>query len=100
MEEGLLTRTYSRGGGAMPEKVIESMKRGYRGSDLSSKEINHRVYGHLNNVGAMHGSKETRKGAAMERKYEADEERSEASDNAREEKAEGQKRVFSGKRKS
>ena len=56
----------------MPEKVIEEMKAGYSGSGLSEKEINRRVYGHLNKTGAMHGSKVTAKGEAMEEKYERD----------------------------
>ena len=52
----------------MPKALIEHMKRGYAGSGLSSREVDQRVYGHLNNIGAMHGSKETAKGAQLESK--------------------------------
>ena len=56
----------------MPKALIAEMQSGYKGSGLSKDEVNRRVYGHLNNVGAMHGSKETAKGAKMESKFEAD----------------------------
>jgi len=45
----------------------EAGKRGFKGN-----EADHYVYGALNNMGAMHGSKETPKGAAMDRKHAAD----------------------------
>ena len=56
----------------MPKALIAEMKRGYGGSNLSEEEINHRVYGALNKMGAMHGNKETPKGETMENKYESD----------------------------
>lgn len=56
----------------MPKALIAKMKAGYAGSSLSEEEINHRIYGHLNKIGAMHGSKETEKGAEMDAKVTAD----------------------------
>ena len=56
----------------MPNALIDKMKSGYAGKGLSKQDVNHRVYGALNNMGAMHGSKETKKGARMEDKYVRD----------------------------
>lgn len=49
----------------MPQFLIDKLKREYPGN-------NHRVYGTLNAIGAMHGNKETAKGREMERKHEED----------------------------
>jgi hypothetical protein len=46
----------------------EAAKKGLRG-----KHADRYVFGSMNNIGAMRGSKETPKGAAMERKHESDE---------------------------
>ena len=53
----------------MPEDLIRKMKAGYEGSGLSEEEIGHRVYGHLNKRGLMHGNKETAKGRAFDKKH-------------------------------
>jgi hypothetical protein len=50
----------------MPKFLAAKLKKEYPGNDKA-------VYGTLNKVGAMNGSKETAKGAAMEEKHEADE---------------------------
>lgn len=53
---------------AIEERIrAEGIKKGFTGQRLA-----HYVYGALNNIGAMHGSKETEKGKSMERKYMAD----------------------------
>jgi len=49
----------------MPKFLIDKLKREYPNNPSA-------VYGTLNNLGAMKGNKETPKGAAMERKHEAD----------------------------
>jgi hypothetical protein len=56
----------------MPKGIITAMENGYKGKGLSKQEVNKRVYGGLNNMGAMHGNKDTAKGVAMEKKFEAD----------------------------
>lgn len=43
----------------------EAAKKGYKGGAAARY-----IYGAMNNMGAMHGNKETAKGAAMERKHE------------------------------
>lgn len=53
----------------MPKALAAEMKRGYEGKGLSEEEVNHRVYGKLNKMGAMRGSKVTRKGRRLEKKY-------------------------------
>ena len=51
------------------EKILkkEAAKKGFTG-----ERADRYVFGAMNNIGAMHGNKETEKGAAMERKHEAD----------------------------
>lgn len=58
----------------MPEKIIAEMKRSVRAAhpSASTEKINHIVYGRLNNMHFLKGSKETSKGAAAERKYSRD----------------------------
>lgn len=56
----------------MPKKIIAKIKKGYKGKGLSEKEVNKRVYGALNNMGFMKGSKETKKGKKAEAKYSRD----------------------------
>jgi len=46
----------------VPQFLIRKLKREYPGNDSA-------VYGTLNNMGAMHGSKETAKGRAMDAKH-------------------------------
>ena len=52
----------------MPLALERKLKKEYAG--LSKKARDHAVYGTLNKIGAMHGSKETGKGRAMERALE------------------------------
>lgn len=52
----------------MPRIIERKLEHEYR--DLPKKEREHAVYGTLNKIGAMHGSKETKKGRAMERALE------------------------------
>ena len=47
----------------MPKFLEAKLKRQYPGNDRA-------VYGTLNKIGAMHGSKETAKGKAMQAKHE------------------------------
>src|SRR5689334_8551325 len=49
----------------MPKFLIDKLKAEYPNNP-------HAVYGTLNNLGAMHGNKETAKGAAMQAKHERD----------------------------
>jgi hypothetical protein len=49
----------------MPKFLEKKLKAGYPNNP-------HAVYGTMNAIGAMHGSKETAKGAAMEKKHVAD----------------------------
>lgn len=49
----------------MPRFLIDKLKREYPNNPSA-------VYGTLNNLGAMHGNKETAKGRAMEAEHERD----------------------------
>jgi hypothetical protein len=49
----------------MPKFLIDKLKKEYPNNP-------HAVYGTLNNLGAMHGSKETALGKRMEEKHERD----------------------------
>lgn len=49
----------------MPEFLIKKLKKEYPDNPSA-------VYGTLNNLGAMHGSKETAKGRAMQAKHDRD----------------------------
>lgn len=44
----------------------EAIKKGFKG-----RRAAHYIYGAMNNMGAMHGNKETSKGSHMEEKHEA-----------------------------
>lgn len=56
----------------MPKGIIEAMKEGYSKSGLDTKSLNKRVYGGLNNLGFMKGSKETALGAKKESQFQSD----------------------------
>jgi len=57
----------------MPKFLEKILKKGAAKAGMrSKKEIGHYVYGAMNNMGAMHGSAETSKGAAMQAKHERD----------------------------
>lgn len=49
----------------MPKFLVDALKREYPNNP-------HAVYGTLNEIGAMHGNKETAKGAAMQAKHNRD----------------------------
>ena len=55
----------------MPQFLIDKLKRQAARKGFKGKRAAGYVYGTLNNIGAMHGNKETSKGAAMERKHQA-----------------------------
>jgi hypothetical protein len=55
----------------VPQFLIDKLKRQAAKKGFTGKRAAGYVYGTLNNVGAMHGSKETAKGAEMERKHRA-----------------------------
>ena len=57
----------------MPKFLEDELRRAAKKAGKSGKEADRYIYGAMNNMGAMHGSKETPKGEAMERKHEADE---------------------------
>ncbi len=56
----------------MPKKIEAAMKKGYAGKGLSEEEVDHRVYGKLNEMGYMKGNKVTSKGQEAEAKYTKD----------------------------
>jgi hypothetical protein len=80
----------------------EAAKKGFKG-----ERKDRYVYGAMNNMGAMKGNEETKKGAAMEAKHEAQTEgahdrgtRARAQTKERESKAEGEHKGFDGGHKS
>lgn len=56
----------------MPRFLEQALRHEYAKKGKTGKALDHAVYGAMNNLGAMHGSKETAKGAAMGRKHESD----------------------------
>ncbi len=56
----------------MPQFLENDLQSAGRKRGLTGKRLQHYVYGAMNNIGAMHGSQETAKGAEMERKHEED----------------------------
>lgn len=52
----------------MPEFLIKKLKKEYPNNPAA-------VYGTLNNLGAMHGNRETAKGRGMQAKHDRDEKR-------------------------
>jgi hypothetical protein len=57
----------------MPKFLENALRHEGRKKGLTGKHLEHYVYGGMNNIGAMHGSKETAKGAEMEKKHMAKE---------------------------
>lgn len=55
----------------MPKFLEAKLRQGARKRGLTGKAAERYVYGGMNDIGAMKGSKETAKGRAMERKHEA-----------------------------
>lgn len=55
----------------MPAFMEAQLREEARKKGLKGKDADHYVFGAMNNMGAMHGNKETAKGAAMQRKHDA-----------------------------
>ena len=53
----------------MPKFLEEKLEKEYKG--MPKKEREHAVYGTMNKIGAMKGSKETKKGKKMEAQHKA-----------------------------
>ena len=56
----------------MPKFLENDLRRAGRKKGFTGEKLEHYVYGGMNNLGAMHGSKETAKGREMEEKHEDD----------------------------
>lgn len=56
----------------MPQFLEDDLREAANKKGFKGKRADRYVYGAMNNMGAMRGSKETAKGAAMERKHESD----------------------------
>jgi hypothetical protein len=56
----------------MPKQVEAVIRRSAEKKGYSGRRADAYVYGTLNNMGAMHGNKETAKGERMEKKYVRD----------------------------
>lgn len=54
----------------MPQFLESRLKQEAKRKGLTGNRADRYVYGAMNNMGAMRGSKETAKGKAMERKHE------------------------------
>lgn len=55
----------------MPQFLHDALAKEAARQGKTGKAADHYVYGAMNNMGAMHGSKETAKGRAMQRKHDA-----------------------------
>ena len=55
----------------MPEFLENDLRKSAAKKGLKGDRADAYVFGTMNNLGAMHGSKETAKGRAMERKHQA-----------------------------
>jgi hypothetical protein len=56
----------------MPKFLEDRLAAGAKKRGLSGRAAKRYVYGAMNNIGAMHGNKETAKGRAMERQHVRD----------------------------
>ncbi len=54
----------------MPAFLEDALAKSGRKKGFTGKRLDHYVYGGLNNLGAMHGSKSTAKGREMQRKHD------------------------------
>ena len=54
----------------MPQFLENALRRAAAKKGLKGKRADRYVYGAMNNMGAMRGSQETAKGAAMQRKHD------------------------------
>ena len=55
----------------MPKFLEAKLKTEARSKGMKGKQVDRYTFGAMNNMGAMHGSKETAKGAAMDAKHMA-----------------------------
>lgn len=55
----------------MPKFLEQKLKQEAASHGYTGERAAHYVYGAMNNMGAMHGNKETAKGAAMQAKHNA-----------------------------
>lgn len=55
--------------GVMPQFLEDRLKTEAARRGFTGKRLAHYVYGAMNNIGAMHGSKETAKGRNMQAKH-------------------------------
>jgi len=55
----------------MPKFLETKLKTEARTKGMKGKQVDRYAFGAMNNMGAMHGSKETAKGAAMDAKHAA-----------------------------
>lgn len=53
----------------MPKFLEEQLRKEGEKKGLKGERLDHYVYGAMNNMGAMHGNKETAKGKAMQKKH-------------------------------
>ncbi len=60
----------------MPKFLEDRLRAEAARKGFSAKQPARYIYGAMNNIGAMHGSKETPKGARMDAKHERDESQS------------------------
>jgi len=56
----------------MPKFLEDKLKREASAKGFKGKRADHYVYGALNNMGAMHGNKETAHGREMDQKHSRD----------------------------
>lgn len=56
----------------MPKFLESALRHHYRAKGFTGAKLDHVVYGTMNNLGAMHGSKETAKGKRMDAKHTRD----------------------------
>lgn len=56
----------------MPKFLEDRLKRAAAAKGLTGERADRYAFGAMNNMGAMHGNKETAKGRAMETKHERD----------------------------
>ena len=64
----------------MPKFLEKKLKTEASAKGMSGRTTDRYVYGAMNNMGAMHGNKETAKGARMDAKHARDEKAGTASD--------------------
>lgn len=59
----------------MPEFLESKLKAEASKKGKTGREAARYIYGTMNNIGAMHGNKVTKKGQAMQRKHDRDKKR-------------------------